>query len=113
MEQDFDNDLIDFPALFSYNENDDLVIPPQATRLRELMEAKSSISDCKFYGQFRDDGLPCYNLSITVGVEEIKFSIWCMEDVSLLFSMARAPFVSEDHKRVVEYLLSETDPNRE
>ena len=108
--EDFDNDRNDFPQLVAFDGEDNLIIPDHGMRLRNLMLAESEIMDCKLYGQFRDDGLPCYNMSVTVNQEEIKFSIWCVEDSSLLFAFARAPFLPEDHKRVVAFLLKATDP---
>ncbi|MNH36390.1 hypothetical protein D3C79_971750 [compost metagenome] len=94
------------------DEGPGVVIFDRPQRLRDLLLAESEITDCKMYGQFRDDGLPCYNLSVTVNTEEFKFSIWCVADASLLFAFARAPFLPEDHKRIVEFILHDTDPEK-
>lgn len=113
-ERDYDNDLIDFPMLWNCDDDEEtLTFPPEALRLRELLQSGSEITKSQIYGQFRDDSLPCYNLSLTVNQEEIKFSMWHMTDATFLFALARAPFLSEDHQRVVEYVLAETDPDRE
>ena len=108
--EDFDNDHSDFPALWTYDdEGPGIVIFDQAQRLRDLLATESEITASRIYGQFRDDGLPCYNLSVTVNTEEFKFSIWCVEDATLLFAFARAPFLPEDHQRVVQFILDNTD----
>jgi len=112
-EEDFDNDRDDFPSLWTYDdEGPGVVIFDQAQRLRDLLLAESEITATRMYGQFRDDSLPCYNLSVTVNGEEFKFSIWHVVNAPLLFAIARAPFLVEDHKRVVEFILNDTDPEK-
>lgn len=111
--EDFDNERDDFPALWTYDdEGPGVVIFDQSQRLRDLLLAESEITASRIYGQFRDDGLPCYNMSVTVNAEEFKFSIWCVADATLLFAFARAPFLVEDHQRIVQFILDDTDPDK-
>lgn len=110
--EDFNNYRKDFPALWDFDDDDDLVLVEQIKRLRELLLTESSITASQIYGQFRDDHMPCYNMSVTVNTEEFKFSIWYMTDITLIYAFARAPFLTEDHDRIVQYILDCTDPDK-
>lgn len=98
---DYDNNHPDFLSLVDFEE-----LPPNTSlRLINHIKAGKTITASKMYGSFRDDHLPCFNVSVTVDGEEFKFAaLWV--DAEFIYHLGRAPYVKESATEIVNYILS-------
>lgn len=107
MEQDYNTDLPEeFPGLMDFFELENKQTALGLKELYYLLVSESEITKTTLYGAFEDGHEPCYNVGIEVNGKEYKMSLMYISDGSFMFNVARAPFMVEDHKIVVDYLVS-------
>ena len=101
---DYDNNHEDFPSLADDDENPN----PSCLKMISLVTAGKTITASKMYGSFRDDHLPCFNVSVTIDGEEFKFAaLWV--DAKFIYHLGRAPYVEESAKEIIDYIVSHSD----
>lgn len=97
---DYNNEHQDFLPLGGEEEPS-----PICSEMVALLEAGKTIADSKLYGSFRDDHLPCFNVSVTIDDKEFKFvALWV--DAEYVYHLGRAPYVEESTAEIVDYIKS-------
>ena len=106
---DFDNINTDFPGLMDFHE---LENQQQARDLKDLylmLGHGTPITATKIYGEFSDDHLPNYNVSVTVNNREFKFCLCYFCDVSFIWHLGAAPYSQESHAVVRDFLINQLE----
>lgn len=103
---DFDTDNIDFPALTDIHELENRQQQLDFKDLYQMLGHGTPITATKFYGEFEDDHLPCYNLSVTVNNREFKFGLYCFVNAEFIWHFGAAPYSKVSHEKVRELIIS-------
>lgn len=100
----FDDQRDDFPILMDYFENENPQLVADLEELYHLLAGGAKMTETSLYGQFSDDHMSCYNVSVTVNGKEFKFCMMYIVDATLIFHLARAPYSDTAQAEVVGYI---------